>query len=937
MSQVPLVVDPEKRLESRSSATHKRFKPSADDEATQFLWATYLDQANNYDKLLLEGWKGDMGGMLLFSALYSAILAPFLIESYPRLQADPADATVAILTQMSQQLASLSNGTTFTSESRPPFEPDTASMVCNTLWFLSLALAITCSLLATFVQQWVRDFLHKTAVRPSPIAKARILAFSYFGLRRFGMHTFVDIIPMLMHISLSFFFAGLVAFLYPINRPLAYLMACILGIFIFVYLGLSCIPLVYLDAPYRTPVSDLIWRFGIMLRGFFLRRHHHTEEPNLTEAMLEASFKDYKERDRQCMKFTMKSLNTDVELLPLLWAIPEAVIRSSTEVRAANLELIAPILRSPDPDENIISRISAFITVSGFSADPERQNMGMETALRALWSLARLVIDHGKKQLSTPNTTTPVLWFDRDLLTTFERLGSAPTSYVISAFALVRTSRLQSFRCYIDAVANKLSTETSNRERLRMAKDVFEGVSFGDIHWTSNLFRQHFSQLGITLRKGHATGISDTRAEELVKDAKGHVSELQSPGRWKAALMFVLGEFLFWTTSLKVIPFEMDLTHDLICDSIPGVFDSEQTVEVEHDEAEVSLLLRNISSFPNDVPEEVFRLVFQLAFSTERALLSRDCRGIVITYLYHMGRIVWPIDLRWDRRNDVGQCILQDIRDSDSQNPSLSVILIRSIYHALPITSLQVPQQLRDFAMQIFELIPKASEQFTQDRWWHSIEAYTEWILCKDILNRLDTSNNDTVPAHDPRLMDDVCSLGRRVFSDDVQTPKYPSSGKADECRKWAEEIKAYVMSINLLMVSKFISINCDTDDPDGRVYMGDWVGMQCWLFNYSGHIFDDVQLQFAKSVRTLGSIWNQPPAARRVFQESIWRLSQHWCWITNVESAKILLEVIRQHKDSRVFFRGWIGHEQELFNRCTELTEKAKAGKDLAEDDLLQ
>ncbi|THU94324.1 hypothetical protein K435DRAFT_668695, partial [Dendrothele bispora CBS 962.96] len=198
--------------------TVERFKPSPDDEATQFLWQTYLDQAQNYDKLLLEGWKGDMDGMLLFSALYSAILTALIIESYQKLQEDPADATVAILTLMSQQLASLSNGTAFTYESRAPFELDTAPVVCNTLWFLSLALAITCSLLATFVQQWVRDFLHKTAVRPSPIAQARILAFSYFGLRRFGMHTFVDVIPMLLHISLSFFFAGLVAFLYPINR-----------------------------------------------------------------------------------------------------------------------------------------------------------------------------------------------------------------------------------------------------------------------------------------------------------------------------------------------------------------------------------------------------------------------------------------------------------------------------------------------------------------------------------------------------------------------------------------------------------------------------------------------------------------------------------------------------------------------------------------------
>ncbi|THV04809.1 hypothetical protein K435DRAFT_615879, partial [Dendrothele bispora CBS 962.96] len=136
-----------------------------------------------------------------------------------------------------------------------PFELETAYVVCNTFWFLALALALTCSLFATFVQQWVRDFLHKTTVQRSPVAQARVLAFLYFGLRRFGMHTFVDVIPILLHISLLFFFAGLVAFLQPINRLLTYLMVCILGVFLLVYMSLSCIPLLYLDAPYRTPVS----------------------------------------------------------------------------------------------------------------------------------------------------------------------------------------------------------------------------------------------------------------------------------------------------------------------------------------------------------------------------------------------------------------------------------------------------------------------------------------------------------------------------------------------------------------------------------------------------------------------------------------------------------------------------------------------------------
>ncbi|THU91976.1 hypothetical protein K435DRAFT_612715, partial [Dendrothele bispora CBS 962.96] len=218
------------------------------------LWTVYIDEAERYDKALLEGWRRDMDGMLLFSALYTASLTAFVIESYKTLREDPQDTTVSLLTQISQQLASQSNGPPESIGELNAFQPLLSSLICNTFWFISLVLGLTCSLLATFVQQWTRDFIHKTTMRPSPVLSARILAFSYLGLRRFGMHTFVDVIPILLHASLFLFFAGLIGFLQPVNAPLMYLMACTLFVFALVYMSLTLIPLISLDAPYRTPL-----------------------------------------------------------------------------------------------------------------------------------------------------------------------------------------------------------------------------------------------------------------------------------------------------------------------------------------------------------------------------------------------------------------------------------------------------------------------------------------------------------------------------------------------------------------------------------------------------------------------------------------------------------------------------------------------------------
>ncbi|KAJ7137480.1 hypothetical protein C8R43DRAFT_854146, partial [Mycena crocata] len=67
-------------------------------------WAIYVSEAEKYDKGLVESWKSDMEGILIFAGLFSASLTAFLIESYKTLVPDPTDKTVDLLAQISQQL-----------------------------------------------------------------------------------------------------------------------------------------------------------------------------------------------------------------------------------------------------------------------------------------------------------------------------------------------------------------------------------------------------------------------------------------------------------------------------------------------------------------------------------------------------------------------------------------------------------------------------------------------------------------------------------------------------------------------------------------------------------------------------------------------------------------------------------------------------------------
>ncbi|KAJ6459856.1 hypothetical protein C8R45DRAFT_1030021, partial [Mycena sanguinolenta] len=237
---------------------HKgNYSDAENEEACAKIWSIYAGEAERYDAALVESWKANMEGMLIFSGLFSASLTAFLIESYKVLQPDSGDLTVAGIALLSQQLAAIASNRTFAVEVPPPFVPTAGSLWCNALWFISLSLSLTCALLATLVEQWSREFLHKTDMRPSPLRRARVFSFLYLGLKKFRMHAIVDLIPFLLHASLLLFFAGLVAFLLSVNRLMMYPMCIILSVFLIVYTVLTILPVICLDCPYRTPLSGL--------------------------------------------------------------------------------------------------------------------------------------------------------------------------------------------------------------------------------------------------------------------------------------------------------------------------------------------------------------------------------------------------------------------------------------------------------------------------------------------------------------------------------------------------------------------------------------------------------------------------------------------------------------------------------------------------------
>ncbi|KAF8263892.1 hypothetical protein EI94DRAFT_1519046, partial [Lactarius quietus] len=171
------------------------------------------------DKKMVESWKADADGILIFTGLFSAAVASLITVSIQAIQQNPQDTSNFYLANIYQVIADPARANISNSlpPSPPPFSPPTYAVWVNSLWFLSLVISLTCALLATLLQQWARRYLRVTQSRYSPHKRARIRAFFAEGVEKLLLPWTVETLPTLLHMSLFLFFAGLVVFLSNVN------------------------------------------------------------------------------------------------------------------------------------------------------------------------------------------------------------------------------------------------------------------------------------------------------------------------------------------------------------------------------------------------------------------------------------------------------------------------------------------------------------------------------------------------------------------------------------------------------------------------------------------------------------------------------------------------------------------------------------------------
>ncbi|KAF8598581.1 hypothetical protein BDV93DRAFT_412962, partial [Ceratobasidium sp. AG-I] len=215
-------------------------------------WKLYVAEAEEFDSELVEREHRNIDVMLVFAALFSAILTSFLLDSKNLMRADPADATTLLLTRIAQRLENPSGSSQ--SLDIPAFEPTAAARWINGLWFASLGLSLAAALLSMMAKEWLTTF---AASRPRPAhsytieRQARLDALSSWGALQM-----IDHLPLFLHVALLLFSLGLVVYLYTsVDLTVASIVALMTGATILFYIIATGLASLYEVCPFDTQLS----------------------------------------------------------------------------------------------------------------------------------------------------------------------------------------------------------------------------------------------------------------------------------------------------------------------------------------------------------------------------------------------------------------------------------------------------------------------------------------------------------------------------------------------------------------------------------------------------------------------------------------------------------------------------------------------------------
>jgi hypothetical protein len=112
----------------------------------------------------------------------------------------------------------------------------------------------------------MQEYLRYSRCHNTPSTCARIRAYLFNGLRGYRVDQVVSAIPVLLHLAILFFGAGVITYFFAFNNIVAYAALVAYSITGTSYLLITILPLISLSSPFKTPISNFFWRTVQLIR-----------------------------------------------------------------------------------------------------------------------------------------------------------------------------------------------------------------------------------------------------------------------------------------------------------------------------------------------------------------------------------------------------------------------------------------------------------------------------------------------------------------------------------------------------------------------------------------------------------------------------------------------------------------------------------------------
>ncbi|KAH9012449.1 hypothetical protein EDB84DRAFT_960623 [Lactarius hengduanensis] len=314
------------------------------DDSANALWSLHKKEAKRHDEARIQSRKDDMDGVLIFAGLFSAALVSFITDKVHDLQVDPTQQMVYYQQQNVAQLAQISNQISsialaiapqapvipsIPTPSYPPFIPTSSDVRVNTFWFMSLVFSLSAALLATLVQQWVRDYMKVFQRYSNPLKSARLRQYLYEGAEGWYIKV-AESVPGLVHVSLFLFFLGLGDWLFALKRTIGITIIVLITICGFLYAFSTFTAILKPQSPFQNPFSRMIWylrqKMKIRPRRFFDRDGAlKIVSMNMSEGRAQLAMEENEQRqgrDVQAIRWLIDNSTEDDEMESFVMAIP---------------------------------------------------------------------------------------------------------------------------------------------------------------------------------------------------------------------------------------------------------------------------------------------------------------------------------------------------------------------------------------------------------------------------------------------------------------------------------------------------------------------------------------------------------------------------------------------------------------------------------------